>query len=292
MPSAFRRSPSRPSSSNACAGSPRRGWRASHRPPCRCPLRRRRRHRRRSSTSTRTPSEPAMATQPASPDNQSDGDEQAGGDEHVVERPGPKSPVRVVAHGRQYRRVPADAPPPRAYAGDRDQAIRAAACVGLLVAAGVLGAPSIAHAQEEPAPPPGRQPLVNVPVGCPIQPLPDVVFVGTVVDSDFRTVRFRVDQVRAGDIGQFASSGLVDVRYGIDAKYLDEGDQYLIGALYDPNIQSLRSRVQPEVADVRRRRDHRCHRERPRVPGARRPDAHDAHRRVLDRLGCAVTVLR
>jgi hypothetical protein len=116
----------------------------------------------------------------------------------------------------------------------------------LLVAAGVLGAPSIALAQEEPAPPPGRQPLVEVPVGCPIQPLPDVVFVGTAVDSDFRTVRFRVDQVRAGDIGQFASSGLVDVRYGIDAKYLEGGDQYLIGALYDPNIQSLRSRVQPE----------------------------------------------
>jgi hypothetical protein len=118
--------------------------------------------------------------------------------------------------------------------------------MGLVVAAGVLGAPSIALAQEEPAPPPGRQPLVDVPVGCPIQPLPDVVFVGTVVDSDYRTVRYRVDQVRAGDIGQFASSGLVDVRYGIDAKYLDGGDQYLIGALYDPNIQSLRSRVQPE----------------------------------------------
>jgi hypothetical protein len=118
--------------------------------------------------------------------------------------------------------------------------------IGLLVVAGALGAPSIATAQEEPAPPPGRQPLVDVPVGCPIQPLPDVVFVGTVVDSDYRTIRFRVDQVRAGDIGQFASSGLVDVRYGIDAKYLDGGDQYLIGALYDPNIQSLRSRVQPE----------------------------------------------
>ena len=106
--------------------------------------------------------------------------------------------------------------------------------------------PSGAIAQEEPAPP-GRQPLVIVPVGCPVQPLPDVVFVGTVVDSDYRTVRFRVDQVRAGDIGQFSSGGLVDVRYGIDAKYLDEGDQYLIGGLYDPNIQSLRSRVQPEA---------------------------------------------
>ena len=114
------------------------------------------------------------------------------------------------------------------------------------MASTALVAPSIAVAQEEPAPP-GRQPLVDVPVGCPIQPLPDVVFVGTAADSDYRTVRFRVDQVRAGDIGQFSSQGFVDVRYGIDAKYLHEGDQYLIGALYDPSIQSLRSRVQPEL---------------------------------------------
>jgi hypothetical protein len=114
----------------------------------------------------------------------------------------------------------------------------------LVAATGVVLLPSIARAQEDPAPP-GRQPLVDVPVGCPVQPLPDVVFVGTVVDSDYRTVRFNIDQARAGDIGQFASRGRVDVRYGIDAKYLDEGDQYLIGALYDPNIQSLRSRVQP-----------------------------------------------
>ena len=117
----------------------------------------------------------------------------------------------------------------------------------LAVVSTALVVPSIAVAQEEPAPPPGRQPLVDVPVGCPIQPLPDVVFVGTAVDSDYRTVRFHVDQVRAGDIGQFASQGLVDVRYGIDAKYLDQGDQYLIGALYDAQTQSLRSRVQPEA---------------------------------------------
>jgi hypothetical protein len=113
----------------------------------------------------------------------------------------------------------------------------------VVVVAAAVAVPAVASAQEQP--PPGRQPLVDVPVGCPIQPLPDVVFVGTAVDSDYRTVRFSIDQVRAGDIGQFASGGLIDVRYGIDAKYLDEGDQYLIGASYDAQIQSLRSRVQP-----------------------------------------------
>ena len=53
----------------------------------------------------------------------------------------------------------------------------------------------------------------------PIQPLPDVVFVGTAVDSDFRTVR-SADQVRRRH-ESVRSSGLVDVRYGIDAKYSD-----------------------------------------------------------------------
>lgn len=111
------------------------------------------------------------------------------------------------------------------------------------------GAASLTAAQEPPPTQPGssgRTALVEVPVGCPIQPLPDVVFVGTVVDSDFRTARFRIDQHRAGEIGQFAVDGLVDVRYGIDTKYLGEGAQYLIAATYDANIGGLRSRVQPE----------------------------------------------
>jgi hypothetical protein len=123
--------------------------------------------------------------------------------------------------------------------------------VALAVSAAALAVPvGAAAAQEQPAPPPARQPLVDVPVGCPVQPLPDVVFVGTAVDSDFRTVRFRIDQARAGDIGQFASQGYVDVRYGIDAKFLDDGDQYLIGASYDPQTQSLRSRVQPATPSI------------------------------------------
>jgi len=33
---------------------------------------------------------------------------------------------------------------------------------------------------------------------------------------------------------------------GIDTKYLRQGDQYLVAALYDPEIASLRSRVRPE----------------------------------------------
>lgn len=98
----------------------------------------------------------------------------------------------------------------------------------------------------EPAEPAGgRVPLVEVPVGCEIQPLPDVVFVGTVVASDYRTVRFRIDQGRAGDLAQFSAGDLVDVRYGIDAKYLRDGTQYLIAADYNADASTLQSRVRP-----------------------------------------------
>jgi len=82
--------------------------------------------------------------------------------------------------------------------------------------------------------PPPREPFIEIPAGCPLQQLADVVFVGTVQARDFRTARFRIDQLRAGDLGRFASQVgsqfLVDVRYGLDTKYLEDGRQYLVGA--------------------------------------------------------------
>jgi hypothetical protein len=118
---------------------------------------------------------------------------------------------------------------------------RALALVAVTVA--VL-APSAALAQT-PAPTVPRQGLLEYPEGCPVGALPDVVFVGTLQASDFRTARLRVDQVRAGDMSQFAVGELVDVRYGVDTKYLEQGEQYLIGARYDSTAGLLSSKVQP-----------------------------------------------
>jgi hypothetical protein len=118
---------------------------------------------------------------------------------------------------------------------------RALALVAVTV--GVL-APSGALAQT-PAPTVPRQGLLEYPEGCPVGALPDVVFVGTLQASDFRTARLRVDQVRAGDMSQFAVGELVDVRYGVDTKYLEQGEQYLIGARYDSTAGLLSSKVQP-----------------------------------------------
>jgi hypothetical protein len=126
---------------------------------------------------------------------------------------------------------------------------RPAAVAIALVAVGAALVPARALAQDDPpAPAPAggssnRQWLVPIPLGCDAPPLPDVVFVGTLEATDFRTGRFRVDQVRAGDIGRYSFAGVVDVRFGIDTKYLEPGTRYLVGASLDPDTAVLTSKV-------------------------------------------------
>jgi hypothetical protein len=79
------------------------------------------------------------------------------------------------------------------------------------------------------------------------------VFVGTLMETgtpagapqetEYETARFRVDQARAGDIGRFSAGGMIDVRYGLDTKDLEVGEQYLVGASVDPQAAVLVSRV-------------------------------------------------
>ena len=92
-------------------------------------------------------------------------------------------------------------------------------------------------------------PLVPIPVGCEPPPAPDVVFVGAVAERDVRSVRFVIESVRAGDPTVFAPSGPIDIRYGLDAQYLEIGEQYLVGALIDPDLGVLVSRVTDPIED-------------------------------------------
>ncbi len=126
--------------------------------------------------------------------------------------------------------------------------LRRLACIAT-AACGVL-VPAAASAQDEPpdtAPAAAdgspRQWLVPIPTGCPAPPLPDVVFLGTLQAKDFRTGRFRIDQVRAGVIERYSYGDVVDVRFGIDTKYLETGTQYLIGASLDPETAVLTSKI-------------------------------------------------
>jgi hypothetical protein len=89
----------------------------------------------------------------------------------------------------------------------------------------------------------GSAPLVIVPTGCVTPAPPDIVFIGTLVDRDYRTGRFRIDQVRDGDAARFSVDGLVDVRYGNDVQYLELGDEYLVGAGIHPDLGVLVSQI-------------------------------------------------
>jgi len=99
----------------------------------------------------------------------------------------------------------------------------------------------------------GRTWLVPVPVGCTVPNLPDVVFVGTLLDkgtpaglpdtTENETARFRLDQARAGSLDKFTFNGIVDVRYGADTKDLEKGEQYLIGASVAAATGALTSTV-------------------------------------------------
>jgi hypothetical protein len=105
--------------------------------------------------------------------------------------------------------------------------------------------------------PSGRQWLLPVPAGCTVPALPDVVFVGTLLatgtpagladTTDNQTARFRLDQARAGTLDRFTYNGVIDVRYGLDARDLSKDEQYLVGASVDAQAGVLASKVrEPE----------------------------------------------
>lgn len=101
--------------------------------------------------------------------------------------------------------------------------------------------------------PPLTLPLVPVPSGCEAPPPAHVVFLGTVVDRDYRTIRYRIDQVKWGRPAPFAADRVgdtvIDVRYGLDVQYLVDGEQYLVGAVVDPALGLLVSRVTDKIED-------------------------------------------
>ncbi len=95
--------------------------------------------------------------------------------------------------------------------------------------------------------PPSGEPLIPVPDGCAPPEQPHVVFVGEVVDRDVRTIRYRIESIRFGVPDPFAGGDLIDVRYGLDAQYLDDGETYLVSAVVDPDLGVLASRVTDPV---------------------------------------------
>lgn len=90
-------------------------------------------------------------------------------------------------------------------------------------------------------------PLIPVPVGCKAPRMPHIVFIGSVVERDYRTIRFEIEQIRNGRGAPFASGNLIDVRYGLDAQYLHDDERYLVSAVVDPDLGLLVSRASDPI---------------------------------------------
>ncbi len=85
--------------------------------------------------------------------------------------------------------------------------------------------------------------LVIVPAGCASAPPAAAVFAGTLQARGAESARFHVEQVRAGSLDGFALGDLVDVGYGSDVRYLDDGESYLVGVAADAQSGRLTSKV-------------------------------------------------
>lgn len=86
-------------------------------------------------------------------------------------------------------------------------------------------------------------PTATIPEGC-IVPTPvQATFVGTVVESDRRTARFEVTQMRGGSLEGFTSGTLVDVDFADDVRFLEFGQSYIVAAGLDLSSGRLFSKV-------------------------------------------------
>lgn len=101
--------------------------------------------------------------------------------------------------------------------------------------------------------------LIPIPAGCDSPAPAQVVFVGQLVDVGERDgmARFELRQIRDGETGGRERSNLLDIRYGDDIRFLDVGNQYLVGAGLDEegNLMSKAREEEPlfggnDIVDV------------------------------------------
>lgn len=73
-------------------------------------------------------------------------------------------------------------------------------------------------------------PATTIPAECVLPTPVQATFIGTVVESDRRTARFQIVQMRGGSLEGFSSGGLVDVDYAEDVRFLEFGQSYIVAA--------------------------------------------------------------
>jgi len=92
--------------------------------------------------------------------------------------------------------------------------------------------------------PPAQGPLLLVPTGCIVPTGATAVFEGDIQVLSTTAARFRIRRLLSGSLeGHFVAPQTVDVRYGLDARFLEPGTMYLVGVAPDTQLGGLRSTV-------------------------------------------------
>lgn len=86
-------------------------------------------------------------------------------------------------------------------------------------------------------------PATTIPAECVVPTPVQATFVGTVVESDRRTARFQIVQVRGGSLEGYSSRGLVDVDYAEDVRFLEFGVSYIVAVGINASNGRLFSKI-------------------------------------------------
>lgn len=86
-------------------------------------------------------------------------------------------------------------------------------------------------------------PTNTVPASCVVPTPVRATFVGTIVAADRRTARYRVDQMRGGTLEGYEATGLVDVLYEEDVRFLTLGAPYIVAVGVNAETGALYSKV-------------------------------------------------
>ena len=88
------------------------------------------------------------------------------------------------------------------------------------------------------------QATTTIPEGCFPQALPQVVFIGEASTVSDESVSFAIQKTITGDASSYVTGdGTVEVQYGTDAKFVHEGTTYIVGAVTDPFLPILVSKL-------------------------------------------------
>lgn len=90
---------------------------------------------------------------------------------------------------------------------------------------------------------PPSAPTTTIPEGCTVPTPVQATFVGSVTESDRRTARLSVEQMRGGSLEGYTSRGLVDIDYAEDVRFLEVGELYIVAAGIDQASGRLFSKV-------------------------------------------------